>query len=205
MVVSRFDAELFRHLRPVKAPEALWDRIQEVSAPERQAPVRWPVWAFAAAVAATIALFCFSLRSDTTPYMAKLAAAELDANVERVDFRSEDPVRIRAWVKANTGTDVPLPAQVSVRLIGANLIGKGTACISYRIGNQVGKLVVARGASAAPQHASIEYSTRNGASVASWTMQGQTYALAWSAPGDMHSACILCHLDAAARKASPRA
>jgi hypothetical protein len=195
-MVNKFDAELSRHLQPVAAPEALWERIQEGRGPQPVERARWPLWAFAAALAAMVALCCFSLRSDTTSYMAQLAARDLTGGSELVDFRSSDAAAIRAWVKANAGLDIPLPAEHSVRLIGVSLIREGgpAACISYRIGNREGRLVVARGASAAPQHRSMEHVVDHGTALASWVMHGQTYALA-SAPQDLRAACVLCHAE----------
>jgi len=203
-MVNKFDAELSRHLQAVTAPEGLWERIQEGRTPQRVERPRWPLWAFAAALAAMVALCCFSLRSDTTSYMAQLAAQDLAGGSEPVDFRSSDAAEIRAWVKANAGLDIPLPAENSVRLIGVSLIRDGgpAACISYRIGNREGRLVVARGASAAPQHRAMSHGVDQGTALASWVMQGQTYALA-TAPQDLRAACVLCHGEGrASRKAA---
>ena len=77
--MNRLDQELARQLQPVAAPEDLWLRIEEPRSRHSGAVLRWPVWAFAAAVAATIALFCFSLARG----------------VEVVEFRSTDPAHIR--------------------------------------------------------------------------------------------------------------
>jgi hypothetical protein len=163
-MVNKFDAELSRHLLAVTAPEALWERIQEGRRPQPVERVRWPLWAFAAALAAMIALFCFSLRSGTTSYMAQLAARDLNG--------------------------------------GSIRDGGPAACISYRIGNREGRLVVARGASAAPQHRAMSHGVDQGTALASWVMQGQTYALA-TAPQDLRAACVLCHGEGrASRKAA---
>jgi hypothetical protein len=195
-MINKFDAELSRHLQPVTAPEGLWERIQEGRASQPVERARWPLWAFAAALAAMVALCCFSLRSSTTSYVAQLAARDLAGGSARLDFRSSDAAEIRVWVKANAGLDVPLPAENSVRLIGVSLIRDGgpAACISYRIGNREGRLVVAGGASAMPQHRAMEHGVDQGAALASWVMQGQTYALA-SAPQDLRAACVLCHAE----------
>jgi len=195
-VVNRFDAELARGLRPVSAPDRLWDCLEtRLDAVDTivYAPPRWPLWALALAVAATIALFCFTLRSDTTSYMAKLAAGEL-SDKRQVEFRSGDPAEIRAWVKAKAGLEIALPAEASVELVGVSLIG-GMACVSYRVGTREGKLLVAHGGSAVPQHPRLEHAVYRGAALSSWAMLGQTYALAWSNPQDSHGACVLCHVD----------
>jgi hypothetical protein len=206
VVVSKFDAELSRHLRPVAAPEGLWERIQENSRPEPAATLRWPLWAFAAALAATIALFCLSLRSDTTPYLTRLAARETAADSGTMDFRSSDPAQIRAWVQANAGFDIPLPAEGAVQLTGVKLIrgGKLAACVSYRIGDRSGRLLVAQGSSAAPQHPAVQRESTHGVSLASWSMGGQQFALAWPASQDLHGACVVCHVEGVERKPAPR-
>jgi hypothetical protein len=78
-VINRLEEELARQLRPVAAPEDLWLRIEEPRRSHTGAVLRWPVWAFAAALAATVALFCFSLARG----------------VEEVQFRPTDPAHIR--------------------------------------------------------------------------------------------------------------
>ncbi len=192
--MNRFEAELARALNPVPAPDALWERIQQGQAAPSLDRLRWPWWAFAAALAATIALFCFSLRSDTTSALARVAAEELGSAPDTVDFRSADPVRIRAWVQANTGLDLPLPASPSVELVGVRLI-RGMACVSYRVGNRPAKLLVARAATAAPPHRAMDHTVYRGAALASWSMQGQSFLLASSSPQDSRAACVLCHVD----------
>ncbi|PWU05030.1 MAG: hypothetical protein C5B51_15820 [Terriglobia bacterium] len=152
------------------------------------------MWAFAAVLAAAIAIFCFNLRSDTTSYIAGVAASQLTNG--QVDFRSADPVEIRAWIKANAGFDVPLPAQHSAELAGVSLI-RGLACVSYRIGNHEARLIVAPGG-AAPPHHSMQSVVYAGAALSSWAMQGQTYALA-AASQDLRAACVLCHAEGPAR------
>lgn len=206
-MVNKFDAELSRHLRPVTAPEELWDRIQQVGPARPAARVGWPVWACAAALAATIALCCLSLRSETTFYLASVATGQMSAGSEQVDFRSDDPARIRAWVKANTGLDIALPADGVVHLVGASLIRNHglAACVSYRVGNQTAKLVVARGTSGAPQHPAVQQASYQGTAVASWAMNGQTYVLAATPAQEVNAACVLCHVDGSGQKPARRA
>jgi len=175
---NNLEAQLARHLRPVAAPDDLWFRIQEPRHSHSGAVLRWPVWAFAAAVAATIALFCFNLARG----------------VEDVEFRSTDPAQIRAWVRANAGIDIPLPARTGadVKLIGVSMVRSGSplVCVTYRVGNQAARLLVTRTNHAAPSHASMA----QGTSPATWMMQGQTYTLASSAPENARAACVLCHV-----------
>ena len=170
------------------------------------APVRkprWLLWSVAATVAAASALFYFGLESDSTSYLAKAAWRELSSGTEPLDFRSSDPLEIRAWIKANAGLDIPLVSAHSVQFIGVSLLRSSpcTVCVSYRIGNRRGELMVARGGSGGPKHPSIRQTSFRGATVTSWAAAGQTYAIATSIRGP-HSACILCHVD---RKGSPMA
>lgn len=231
-MINRLNEELARHLRPVAAPEDLWFRIQ---GPHRGAGTpacgvethldrrhecrrsilrgcatavgltRWPVWAFAAAVAATIALFCFSLKSDTNSYLAKFAAGDLARGVEDVQYRSADSTQIRAWVQANAGIDIPLPARAgdNVKLIGVSIFRNGSpmVCITYRVGNQPSRLLVTGAGAGAPHHKSMEQSRYQGRSLATWVMQGQTYTMASSAPENARGACVLCHVDGGMGKA----
>jgi hypothetical protein len=95
-MVNRLDAELARQLQPVAAPEDLWLRIQEPRQGYTGAVLRWPVWAFAAAVAATIALFCLSLARG----------------VEDVPFRAANPPN-RAWVQPNVNHTAPAHASMA--------------------------------------------------------------------------------------------
>lgn len=186
-MIDRLEEQLARHLRPVAAPDDLWFRIQDPHQGHAVRPLRWPMWAFAAALAATIALFCFSLRSDTNSYMAKFATAELARGAEDVQFRSADPAQIRAWVQANAGIDIPLlpKAAENVKLIGVSVFHSGSpmVCVTYRAGNQMSRLLVTRATAAA----------HRGTTLSPWVMHGQAYMLAWSAPENAHAACILCH------------
>ena len=190
---NKLEAELSRHLRPVTAPEELWLRIQGGAIAEKPVRLRWPIWAVAAAAAAMLAL-CFSLRSATIPYLERMASRELASGAAAPDLRSDDPTRIRAWVKAHAGLDVPLPNEPAqgVQLIGVSLLqGEGpVACITYRVGGHEAKLLVTRGA-ARPQH----HPTKLDSGVASWTQGKQLYALAWGGPQEGNAACVLCHLD----------
>ena len=198
-MIGRLEAEIARQLQPVSAPEELWERIQgDVAAVRPISSPRWPLWAIAAAAAATLAL-CFSLRSATSPDLEKLADRELASGVSDLDLRSDDPAQIRSWLKTHAGLDVPLPATRpgSLQLIGVRLLGgdQPVACISYRVGGRITKLLVTRGTSAA-RHGAAQ--PANG--FITWSLNRQTYALASTAPREASGACILCHLE----RTSPR-
>lgn len=203
-MTNRLDEELARCLRPVAAPPDLWFRMHEPRYSYRGAVLRWPVWAFAAAVAATIALFCFSLRSDTDSNLTKFAAGELARGLDDVQFRSADPAQIRLWVQANAGIDIALPARAvpDVKLIGVSVFRSGApmVCITYRVGNQPSRLLVTQATAAAPHHSSMEQRHYRGTSLSTWVMHGQTYMLASSTPENSRAACVLCHVDGGAGK-----
>lgn len=162
------EAELRRELRPVRAPEELWERVQR-----REAVVsrggRGYVWLLAAAAMVMVVLFLARPRGE---------------------FRSGDAARIRAWLQLHTGLDVPLQASTALRLVGA----KGTdgrAEIACRIGDRDAKLVVSR-ARAGLVEASA-HQTYMGGKALSWAMRGQLYTLACASPEDLQVACMLCH------------
>lgn len=194
-MIDRIEVELSRHLKPMVAPSYLWARVQTAPRTKARKP-RWLLWPAAAAVAATTALCYFNVQSDSTSSLAKAAFRELASGSEALDFRSSDPVEIRAWIEAHTGLDIPLASAHSVHLIGVTLLRNSPCmvCVSYRIGGEKGELLVARGGSGGPKHPLIQRTSFRGATVTSWAAAGQIYAIATSMESP-HSACILCHLD----------
>jgi hypothetical protein len=207
VVVSKFEAELARHLRPVSAPDRLWEKIEQAGVAERPVRAPWPLWAFAAAALAALALFCLSLRSDTTPYLATLAAQQLGANASPIEFRSGDAAEIQRWAKRYAALDIPLAGGRGIQLLGASLVRNGGLflCVSYRVGDHTGKLLVTRGSSGVAQHAAMQTASRPGAALVSWTAQGQSYVLAAPDVQALRAACVMCHANGTERKLSPRA
>jgi len=201
-MINRIELELSRHLKPSAAPDELWSRVQTASssnhAKERigmQKP-RWLLWPVAAAVAAVIALCYFSVDPDFTPDLAKAARQELASGSEKVDFRSSDPVEIRAWIESHAGLDIPLASAHSVEFIGVTLLKNSpcVVCVSYRIGKEKGELLVARGGFGVPKHPSTKATFLRGTTTISWAAAGQAYAIATRQEGQ-NSACLLCHAD----------
>jgi hypothetical protein len=172
------EPELQRGLRPVSAPAELWDRIQgqHAAAPGRVEvrENRRLVWAMAAAV--VVAAIGLSL------------VQRQRAAVPQIAFHCQNPAQLRAWVRANTGLDVPLRARpaASIQLIGARNVSEGAA-IAYRAGNHDALLLVAR----ADGMATVPHSRVSG-DVSTWVMNGQRFTLACA---DLQLACKLCHLD----------
>jgi hypothetical protein len=207
VVVSKFEAELSRHLRPVSAPDRLWEKIEGAGGAERPARAPWPLWAFAAAALAALTLFCLSLRSDPTPYLATLAAQQLAANARPIEFHSGDAAEIQRWAKRYAGLDIPLAGGRGIQLLGASVIRNGalSLCVSYRVGDHAGKLLVTRGSSGAAEHAAMQTAFQRGAALVSWTAEGQTYALAAPDVRALRAACVMCHANGTEKKRSPRA
>lgn len=160
---SWLEATLERRLGRVGAPVELWDRVQF----PRTSSVRRSAFApLAAALVVIAVMWGFHLKSG--------GAA--------VQFRSHDPEAVRAWVKANTGLDVPLH---SGQLAGARVVpGRVAAAeITYRAGSHdVSVLVSTAGANSATRGRLV-----------SWNARGQNYSLAFDALEDLKG-CMLCHV-----------
>jgi len=200
-----YEAELRRHLGPVKAPHELWDRVQGAQAsssvhvlkPERT------TWQWAAAAVATVAIVAgITVWMNRSLSGEELAVRALSRPPEQLEFRTEDLTELRSWVKSGTGLDVPLPGRTSptVHMIGARVSRGGvpTAEISYRVGNVDATLVVSK---APPdgdgKHAFVKSGTYHGANFQSWTMRGQMYTIA--AADSARVGCMLCHSTGAPR------
>jgi len=112
-------------------------------------------------------------------------------------YHCQNPAELRAWVKANTGLDIPLREAAlrersgeSVQLIGARTVGRGVE-VAYRAGNGDGVLAVSR---ADARTADIPHGHMSGAT-ASWVMAGERYTLECNDAASLQLACKLCHLD----------
>lgn len=112
--------ELERHLRPVTAPDELWDRVQNPRA--RRPVIAWKL-AFAAMVVMATA---WALHPRTA------------------SFESDRAGDIRDWVKARTGLDIPLSPAAPLHLCGSRVMGDGTAEIRYRLHDREATLLVAK-------------------------------------------------------------
>ena len=169
------ESVLRQELSPVAAPADLWERLEvrALSGMERR---RKPLphkafWSFASA-AAVLVLGSFFL-------------------LPRHDFRSSNPAQIQAWVKANTGLEIPLQAAAGIEYLQATG-SSGQAEIACRIGNRPAKLTVSKstgGVIAASEHHAITAGKKS----ISWSMSGQVYTLACATPDDLLVACALCH------------
>jgi len=168
-------------------------------------------WQWAAAALATVAVV-----AGTTAWLNRDLSGEerafraLSRTPEQLQFHSTDAVEVRAWVKNDTGMDIPMPAHTasSVQLVGVYVNRKGrtpTAEISYRVGGQDATLVVSKiPMEGDGRHQFVKSGSYHGSSVQSWTMRGQMYTIASvggpaGTPGNARVGCLLCHSTGAPR------
>jgi len=173
------EPELRRGLREVAAPPDLWNRIQAPQAVSSNRRNRAMVWA----MAATVMLAAVGLSLVRPP--ARVAS-------QQMAFHCENPAELRAWVRANTGLDVPLQTAppASIQLIGARNLGASVE-IAYRAGNRDALLSVSRADAAT---ANLPHGQVSG-NESSWVADGQRFTLAAASSADLQLACKLCHLD----------
>jgi hypothetical protein len=182
------ELELSQSLAPVRAPEALWSRVNRPAPliPARLAP-RSAAWAWivaTTAIASTLAV-TFAIPS---PSLSQLAAAEL-AKSRPADFQSTDPKEIAKWLRANAAVDLAIPPGTTVQFTGARAIERDGARIGevlYRVAGRSAMLLVGR---AGILKASV------GHGQPAWQAHGQVYALAYAEPAQSRFACRLCHID----------
>lgn len=134
---------LEQSLSRVEAPAELWDRVSQGRQTRRRGSARWIVALACAAAAMAWAFYTPALKSD-------------------------DPAAVREWVKARTGTDVPLTQSALVRVTGARVGKSGRIELAYRAGDRTGVVLISK--------------MENGR--AHWG----TFAVECDAP-----ACVLCH------------
>lgn len=188
--------ELQWELRETSTPAELWDRVcaaQQVRPTPSKRINPALIWATAATLVVIAAGLTAAYRQSAGSDRA-LALQALNGASEIAGFHCENPAQLRAWVRANTGIDLPLQANSSrsIQLIGAKAIEDSRGVeVAYRAGSSDAVLLVSR----------VNRNVRNGAhdrssgNLASWVMDGQRYTLACDNPADLQIACKLCHLD----------
>ncbi len=190
---------LEQNLRQVSAPKGLWDRIGNPREPRA-----WSIFPLLALLSSftVIAAAIWASGSSLNNQAASTQAFAIQALTHgpALDLQQGTLPEIRAWVKARTGLDLPLPSETSrrIRLKGVCEI-KGAALsieVAYRVsGHDAALLVSKAGPSAAgdARHRFLKCESTSGARVSSWIMRGQLYTLAYAAPGDLREECLLCH------------
>ena len=172
--------ELEQGLRPVAAPDELWQRIVRPRPPKPRRS-RIPV-VLAAAAAALVAAVAMSRGSD------------------EIEFRASTAGEIRNWVKHRTGMDIPFPESTppDIWLAGVCAVKGGTPTVkvSYRVHGRDAELLVSKAPNdgdEATMHHALKCESVGRNRVSSWTMGGQRYTLAYAAAGDARDECRLCH------------
>jgi hypothetical protein len=121
-----------------------------------------------------------------------------------VSIASDDPMKIRDWVKSRSSIEVEIPSTRSeaIRLLGAKLVqlrGSLVAAIAYRVGADSATLVVTKAAccnaDAGSRHLFSKAGTAGGTALVSWEMRDQAYTIAYAGSGALHGACQLCHAE----------
>lgn len=198
------EGKLRAQLGPVSAPAGLWTKIQAPGAVRRaeSGPTRllWPVIAFLMLLASADLLWEFSkarggLRQIAQPEAAELAAVA--ASPEACDLYSNDPVRIRQWVKSHSDIELELPAHSpSARITGARIASvRGTlvASMKYEVSDSSERggtmLVWKSGKPATGKHEA----TRAGSDMVSWSQGENVFAAVPAEGSSAREACLLCH------------
>lgn len=195
MIESNLPIEdlLERHLAPGPAPQELWTRVQAPATTRSRPVFRKLAWSVAALLICAGVVSSFresgSVKAGEAAALQALGRATGD-----VEFRSDKPAEIRAWILTNTGMDVPLPENPQVRLTGASRTA-GTVEIAYKIGDQRANLVVSKAPKTKTKHGQLTQESLASLQTYSWTRDGIQYTLACSAPGELQAACSLCHVD----------
>ena len=208
------ERELTSQLRPVMAPDGLWEQIAGGARPvdrrRRFSPVLWlGLWpAFAAAVLIAAAAFFLQARTQLRE-MAQISEQDLVVLADPasgVSFRSEDGSSIRKWVKSRGNIEIELPPNPTgaVHLLGAKLVelrGMLIAVVAYHVGNDSATLLVAkrrslfRSGGDNSRHLFASVATPSGSNLVSWGMRDQNYAIVSTGLGDPQAGCLLCHAE----------
>jgi hypothetical protein len=160
-----FEPVLAREMGPVAAPAELWQRIEKAQAKAPAPPANE---------------LCRSLMLAGATLAMLLAIWAYPA---RKEIRSTDAGTIRAWVRAQSGVDIPLRSHLpaGLQLSSARMVN-GRTEIAYRVRNRQGRLVVG-----GPK-------TANTPLTFSGTVDGRVFTLSCTDPGDLKVACALCHI-----------
>lgn len=191
------ELELAEELRPVAAPDELWERVRGaamspsttavvVLPPPRSASwARLPVAAILTLALAAATLWLVARGQGTALDLRQLAIQELRGD-RALAIESASAVEINDWMRRETGVDPALPERSGVQLTGARVVEKagvrvGEVC--FRVGDEKAVLLVA--------HAIQPMDVAHGH--AAWQTHGVSYALATSNTEHSDAACRLCH------------
>jgi hypothetical protein len=184
------ELELAERLAPVRAPDALWARVNRAAASTDARPhatSRPAAWAWLAAFAILVAIVAVTF-AIPSPSLSQLAAAELAKSRDQ-EFQSTDPHEIARWLRVNAAVDVSIPKTTKAQFTGARTIernGERIGEVRYRVAGEDAVLLVGRAGI-------LDAPTRHGQPT--WKAHGQVYALAYAVPAQSRLACQLCHID----------
>lgn len=191
---------LTKHLASVEAPSELWNRVRRQERGTHTRP--WTAWV---AVAATVVVSvggwtAWQQHRENPVSVENMAVSALKHNANDMELKTDDAAAVRSWVKSHSGIDIPLPPRHSswVKVVGASVsrYDNQVAEVSYKVGEYQAALLVTKdktGAKTYPSHEIRPSDPLEKARVSSWSMKGQSYTLAWVAPGEARVACLLCH------------
>jgi hypothetical protein len=194
-VAPWLEAELLHQLRPVAAPPGLWNRINPCQQSDGGIRLNWilvPVTGIIALLTTAI-LWQVGLSHGPATDIERFTEQELQAlagGSGEVDFRSNDPDELKAWIKTRMQMDVELPSGRSA-LLGVRLVrlsGAPVAAIAYRAGTGAAMLLVTKKRNTNGNSRHLFAKTR----LVTWNMQDQTYTAAISNTS-LGNACFLCH------------
>ncbi len=181
------DVELSRELRPVKAPDELWPRVQ-AGRWAHGTRNQWRMPRTGVLVTALASLVFGMLWMGKHPVgLENLALRELD-NGAQLELRSDNAVEVSAWLRREAGVNVTIPVSDRVQLTGARVTyarGMAIGEVAYRVADGTALLLVTQAGRA------FSAPTRHGG--LSWQGEQQVYAIASSMP-DPQAACVLCHV-----------
>jgi len=200
------EAELRERLGSVEAPRGLWSRIQSpppIRRPRSLASNRlvWVAGAFFLVAASVDLIWNVSKAGGGLGHMTQPDAADIASIAdapERCDLYSDDPARIRQWVKSRSNIDIELPPHsAKVRIVGAKVVelrGTLVASIAYESGERTGTMLVwknGRGNSQTSKH--VFNGSADRSELVSWTRGENTFTIASAGGSSPKEACLLCH------------
>lgn len=203
------EKELARQLKPVAAPEGLWEKIsaregRSAARVRRGVPFGWVFWPVAAAVVlvAIVGVMRNMDRGSSEDRFTEKEVALLAAH-RGVDFHADNFDDARAWVKQRAAIDIEVPAghppidDEQVQLVGVRMMdmrGLPIAAIEYKVGGEAATLFVSGkrpGLTGDDMGPSLHLHSRRGLTY--WNMRGETYTIAFTSTANPHGACMLCH------------
>ena len=234
----RAGAELAQNLRSVGAPDPLWNSIQrrlgDAPSPTLAQRLRWtwPNWSRAATVAAVFViavsaalLWYFQLRQPLQVTVAAAAPSEFESAAVRAhesqakddwqwDFSTQDPRKLRDWLRLASGLHANIPTQRPtedagrLKLVGVKLVEAGgarAAVIGYQVDSRPVTLLTARVRDLHQKigegflskdiryRGDVYRSGRGELKTFTWEASGQAYVMVSELPHFGERGCILCH------------